>query len=123
VRDLSQLQHYTQTKFSGINVPEKPLPFEDVASTCKLFIGAGGSMTREMAIIGIPTISVYQGELLEVDKFLITEKLMVYEPKLKLANVEDLMVCDGDEKVNMKLIEKGKVAYKLFKTELLKYNK
>lgn len=42
VREESQLKHYSQLKFSGIYVPEKPLSFEDVAISCSLFIGAGG---------------------------------------------------------------------------------
>ena len=40
-------------------------------------------MTRELAILGIPTISVYQDDLLEVDKFLLEENLMMHEPNLK----------------------------------------
>lgn len=123
VRDETQLKHYSQVKFSGINVPRRPLSFEDVAISCRLFIGAGGSMTREMAMMGIPTISVYQGELLEVDKFLITERMMLYKPDIKFKDVEEMISYNSTQHVNMKLVEKGKKAYELFKSELLKYTK
>jgi predicted glycosyltransferase len=123
VRDKTQLEHYLQYKFNGIDVPERPLSFEEVAVNCSLFIGAGGSMTREMAIMGIPTISVYQGELLDVDNFLIKERLMTHEPELNLKDMEDRLGGDIDQQVNVKLIKKGKEAYELFKSELLKYNK
>ena len=123
VRDKTQLEYYSQLKFLGIYVPERPLSFEDVAADCELFIGAGGSMTREMAIMGIPTISVYQGELLEVDKFLISEMLMVHKPEISLKDVEDIMGSHSKQHLNMKLIDKGKQAYELFKSQLLKYNK
>jgi len=121
VRDSTQYKHYSQAKFFGISVPEKPLSFEDVAVDCRLFIGAGGSMTREMAIMGIPTISVYQGELLEVDKFLITQKLMIHEPDLKFNELGSFIDDTAAASINSNLIDKGKEAYNLFKSELLKY--
>ncbi len=42
-----------------------------IAKDCTLFIGAGGSMTRERAILGIPYNFCLPDELLEVDKFLL----------------------------------------------------
>ncbi len=122
-REKSQLEYYKQKKFEGIEVPQYPLPFEEVAINCSLFIGAGGSMTREMALIGVPTISVYQDELLEVDKFLIAEKLMVHLVELKYQDVEEMIASKALQSVNMKLISKGKEAYQFFKQEILKYNK
>ncbi|TKK70341.1 DUF354 domain-containing protein [Ilyomonas limi] len=122
-REKAQLAHYTQSAFSGIEVPVKPLPFEEVATNCALFIGAGGSMTREMALIGVPTVSVYQGELLEVDRFLIAEKLMIHKSELQYKEVEAMIAAKASQDVNMSLINKGKEAYQLFKQAILKYNK
>ncbi len=56
-----------------------PLNIIEIMEKCDLFIGAGGTMTREMALAGIPTISVYRGKTLDVDKFLIKEGLLKYE--------------------------------------------
>lgn len=42
----------------------------------KAFLGGGGTMNREAALLGIPTISYYPQELLGVDRFLIKKGLM-----------------------------------------------
>jgi uncharacterized protein len=120
VRDENQRKHYSQPKFSGICVPEKPLPFNEVAINCLLFIGAGGSMTREMSIMGIPTISVYQGELLAVDNFLIKEGYLKHQPELSKRFIDELLYSkENENKENTELIDKGKMAYEILKTELL----
>jgi predicted glycosyltransferase len=123
VRDKTQFKHYAQHKFKGIRLPEDPLPFEDVAVNCLLFVGAGGSMTREMAIMGIPTISVYQGELLDVDKFLIKKKLLIHCPSIEISVIDDLIQSGISQQIDDHLLKKGKKAYELFKFELLKYTK
>ena len=122
-RERSQLEHYRQEQFDGIQVPEHPLPFDEIAANCSLFIGAGGSMTREMALMGIPTISVYQGELLDVDKFLIAEKQMMHRLDLTSGDVINVLSSQTSRDVNVTLIEKGREAYELFKQEILKYSK
>lgn len=120
VRDDNQRTHYSQEKFDGISVPEKPLPFDEVAVNCLLFIGAGGSMTREMSIMGIPTISVYQGELLAVDKFLIQEEYLLHKPHLEAKDIYELLKSrSGEKQEKTELIDKGKKAYEILKTELL----
>lgn len=47
------------------------------------FIGGGGTMNRESALLGTPTISYYPQELLGVDKFLIKKKLLTHRSKTK----------------------------------------
>lgn len=122
-RDKKQLQHYSQTKFSSIGVPVVPLKFSEIAQRCSLFIGAGGSMTRELAILGIPTISVYQDELLEVDRFLINKKRMYYEPSFSAELAESYIKRLRDADLDTELLKKGKQAYELFKGEILKFCK
>lgn len=121
-REKTQLHHYKKERFTGIVVPDDTIPFNEVAESCLLFIGAGGSMTREMALIGIPTISVYQGDLLEVDKVLIRENLMTHIHDLTYKQVKDAIDLRTDQAANLTLIEKGKQAYQLIKEEILKYN-
>jgi len=122
-RDKVQLEYYKQAKFSSLTVPEKPLPFTTIAEECSLFIGAGGSMTRELAILGIPTISVYQDTLLEVDNYLISKKLMKYEPRITPEIIEEYICQIKNKEPDTELLEKGKQAYDFFKTEILKFNK
>ncbi|HXZ98207.1 MAG TPA: DUF354 domain-containing protein [Candidatus Acidoferrum sp.] len=44
-------------------------------SRCSAFIGAGGTMSAEAALMGVPTISCYPSEPTCVDKFLLRVKL------------------------------------------------
>jgi predicted glycosyltransferase len=122
-RDKTQLQHYKQPRFSGLTVPEKPMKFDEIAKDCTLFIGAGGSMTREFAILGIPTISVYQDDLLEVDKFLIQKKLLLHNPHLSFEDITGHINSLQNNEPDLELMEKGKKAYYFFKEEILKYRK
>ncbi len=121
-RDKNQLEHYSQPKFMNIKVPSRTIEFSEVAIDCLLFIGAGGSMTREMAIMGVPTISVYQGELLDVDRYLIEQNLMKHEPNLTKELMEAFLIGIRQKPNNDSLISKGKSAYQLIHTTLLDLN-
>ena len=120
-RDANQASHYKQPQFSGTQVPDKPMSFDFIAATCTIFIGAGGSMTRELAILGVPTISVYQDDLLEVDQFLLKKGLMLHEPSLTADKVEAYVNSLKNAPPSLELMKKGKEAYNLFKTEILKF--
>lgn len=122
-RDKNQAAHYRQEKFSKVIVPEKPLEFDQIAEDCTIFIGAGGSMTRELAILGIPTISVYQDELLEVDKFLIEKGAMLHEPRLTADKVMEYIRSLKDKAPDLELMNKGKEAYQLLKSNIYKLKK
>jgi predicted glycosyltransferase len=50
-----------------------------------VFIGMGGTMTTEAALIGIPTISMFQGEGLYTEKYLISKDLL-----MKTHNLDEL---------------------------------
>lgn len=122
-RDANQAKHYKQEKFNATAVPDKPLSFDFIAANCSIFIGAGGSMTRELAILGIPTISVYQDELLEVDQFLIAKGLMLHEPSLTAEKVEQYIQGLQNKPPALELMNKGKAAFNLFKQEIKKFEK
>lgn len=122
-RDANQSKHYKQEKFHATYVPDNPLSFDDIAADCSIFIGAGGSMTRELAILGIPTISVYQDDLLEVDQFLISKNLMLHEPELTPEKVISYLESLQNKPPALELMNKGKEAYYLLKNEILKFEK
>ena len=117
-RDKTQLAHYSQKQFNHIQLPVAPLSFDHIATNCTLFIGAGGSMTRELALIGVPTISVYQSDLLDVDEILISRGLMIHDPKLTTEKVYDYLKNIQDTKTSNELMDIGKSAYQLFKKEI-----
>jgi len=115
-RDKEQFKHYSSSSFAGINVPEKPLSFDEISKNCFLFIGAGGTMTREMAVTGIPTISVYRDELLDVDRYLIEQNLMKHLPDLTAENVIEYIRQNNASSPNKQLLLKGKESYYLIKS-------
>ncbi len=53
-------------------VPGSPLDGPNLLSAADLMVGAGGTMTREAALLGTPAYSVFEGELGAVDRELIT---------------------------------------------------
>ena len=110
-RTQEQSHHYLSNYFTNITVANKPMPFEEIANDCDLFIGAGGSMTRELAMIGIPTISVYQGDLLEVDKLLIENGLMLHANSIISKDVFSLAQQLPLPNHENSLMAKGKLAY------------
>ena len=118
-RGKEQAKHYEQEKFSGVVVQSKALSLEEIAGKCRLFIGAGGTMTREMAVLGVPTISVYQDELLDVDIYLLENDMLEHKPDLTgeqaLAYVES---CEQKD-ANDVLLQKGKETYYLIKEMLV----
>jgi predicted glycosyltransferase len=72
-----------------------------------------------MAVLGIPTISVYQDELLDVDRYLL--KVGAFEHKPELTAIEALRYLDFAQHrpPNRELLEKGRAAYQMVKNEIL----
>jgi len=118
-RGTDQAKHYENSKFVGIQVQVKPLTLESIAEDCKLFIGAGGTMTRELAVLGIPTISVYQDELLDVDKYLIKNDMMIHKPSLNGEFVLEYLERLENKMPNKNLLKKGEETYNLIKNLLI----
>lgn len=118
-RGEKQAQHYRQPHFEGLTIPAKPLSLEAIAARCALFIGAGGTMTRECAVLGIPTISVYQGELLAVDRYLIEQGYMIHETAPNLECVESFMQATESRPPSKDLLQKGSAAARLIEDVLL----
>src|SRR2546422_2082626 len=62
-RDQEQAKHYGEPRFEGIHVVAGALDIAEIAPDCDLFIGAGGTMTREMAVLRPSTILGFQEKL------------------------------------------------------------
>lgn len=67
-RTAVQAERYRRT---GVVVPDEPLDGRVMLATVDLTVGAGGTMTRESALLGTPTYTVFAGELAAVDAELI----------------------------------------------------
>ena len=115
-RDARQARHYGEPRFAGIRVVRRALDIGEIAPDCDLFIGAGGTMTREMAVLGVPTISVYQETLLDVDRYLLQAGAMVHRLTLSAAEALEHLKQSARRAANRLLLEKGVQAYDLIKT-------
>jgi hypothetical protein len=56
---------------ASVVVPERPIDGQVLLATVDLAVGAGGTMTRESALLGTPTYTVFAGELAAADAELI----------------------------------------------------
>ena len=120
-RGRVQGEHYKDRKFAGIRVIDTALDLMDIALDCDLFIGAGGTMTREMAVLGIPTISIYQAKLLEVDRYLLQNGCMEHRPDLDAATALKIFDLASLRAPNSELLDKGKAAYELLRSTILEH--
>jgi predicted glycosyltransferase len=76
-------------------------------------------MTREMAVLGVPTISVYQPELLGVDRYLVEQGLMTHERNLSAPAALALLASLTRKRPNRDLLQRGRAAWQLVKETLL----
>jgi len=118
-RGKEQAVHYQDGRFAGVTVVATALDIADIAPDCDLFIGAGGTMTREMAVLGVPTISVYQDELLDVDRYLLEADSFLHRPALTAAEALQYLEQATHRPPNRELLVKGRAAYELVKQKLL----
>lgn len=116
-RTPEQVLRYRE--MGGIEVQEKPSTLEEIAPRCELFIGAGGTMTREMAVLGVPTISVYQPELLGVDRYLVEQGIMAHDRQLTAAAALARLDTLARKAPNRDLLHRGRAAWQLVRETLL----
>lgn len=69
----------------GVTVLEEPVPGDQLLFYADAFIGGGGTMTREAALLGTPTYSLFSGKPAAVDEFLIAQGRM-----RRIASVDDV---------------------------------
>ena len=119
-RGKAQEDHYRQARFAGVFIPTHSMSLEDIMGNCDLFIGAGGTMTREAAVLGIPTISIYQDALLDVDAYLLDNGFMIHKKNLDAEFVVNFLAKIEKRSPDRQLLLKGKNAYDLIKATLLK---
>lgn len=120
-RGKEQGVHYQTSTFAGIRVVTTALDIADIAPDCDMFIGAGGTMTREMAVLGVPTISVYQDALLDVDRYLLEVNAFLHKPQLTATEALQFLAQATQRPPNRDLLRKGKDAYDLVKKHILNH--
>ena len=118
-RGGEQGAHYRDARFGAVRVIDTALDIEAIALDCDLFVGAGGTMTREMAVLGTPTISVYQDELLAVDRHLAERGMFLHRPQLKASELLVHLEAVARRPANRELLDKGRQAYVMIKRAIV----
>jgi len=75
-RTKEQKEEYE--KIPEVIVLDKSVDGPTLVKNVDMVMGGGGTMNREAAVIGKPVISLYSGELLEADHYLIERGLMTH---------------------------------------------
>ncbi|MFQ6052169.1 MAG: DUF354 domain-containing protein [Candidatus Hydrothermarchaeota archaeon] len=81
--------------FEGVICPEK-VHGPTLLSISSLLIGGGGTMNREAALLGTPSISCYPGELLAVSKYFIEKNLIFQSQDLDEILDKSAEILDSD---------------------------
>jgi len=89
-------------------VPGKVIDGPSLLYFSSVFIGAGGTMTAEAALMGIPTITCYPGEPTFVERYLIRKKLSNREIDPKNATEKIVQILDRSEAFRKKSQERAK---------------
>jgi len=72
-------REYYKTKYPNLILPEHAVDGPSLLALADLVISAGGTMNREAVVLGTIVISIYQHELLSVDKWLISNNYLLHE--------------------------------------------
>jgi predicted glycosyltransferase len=83
-------------------VPSKAVDGPSLLSFASLFVGAGGTMTTEAALLGVPALSCYPGEPTIVERYLIRQGLVkrVTNPSRASATIRRVLSNLEDEHRN-----------------------
>ena len=103
---------------SRIRVQKTALTIMEIVEQCDVFIGGGGSMSREFSFLGVKTLSTYQGELLSVDSYLIEKKVMKHIKTINAETVSQALEKMEESSAAEDLRGDGKKSYNLVKQSI-----
>jgi uncharacterized protein len=84
-RHPEQVRALEERRLPNFSIPKSAVDSRSLVYAADLVIGAGGTMTREAALLGVPTLSVYAGTPPAVDRLLVEQGRLEW-----LASAEDL---------------------------------
>ncbi len=101
-RNHVELKIYSRILGDQLVVADKVIPFPEIAPLSHAVIGAGGTMTREAALLGVPTVSCYPGDSLGVMKFLEDFKLLISTTNPKMVKIFIRKAADQSFRLSIK---------------------
>jgi uncharacterized protein len=113
-----QIEFFNAMNNPSIKVQDIPLSLIEIVEQCDVFIGGGGSMSREFSFLGVKTLSTYQSELLAVDKYLIEMNVMTHLKNIDPQTVMASFALLKSSSVNSELQESGIRAYDLIERSI-----
>lgn len=81
----------------NVIVPQRVVDSASLLSYSALFVGAGGTMTAEAALLGVPSISCYPSEPTYVDKYLLRHQLLMREATVSSIVKKSVEMLKGGE--------------------------
>ncbi len=83
-----QLARVKEKFGSSYEVPDAVVDGADLIERSEVFVGMGGTMTTEAALLGVPAVSAFQGAELYTEKYLLSKRVL-----MKARSVEDVSRC------------------------------
>jgi predicted glycosyltransferase len=69
-RRAEQREELAQQAIPGLVLPDQAVDARALMYCADLVVGAGGTMTREAALLGVPTVSIFSGRAAAADRWL-----------------------------------------------------
>ncbi len=73
---------------ASFTVPEQVVDGAEMIEKSDVFVGMGGTMTTEAALLGVPAVSAFQGAELYTEKYLLSKRLL-----LRARSVDEVSKC------------------------------
>jgi len=102
----------------SVKVVEKLLPGASLIAYSALFIGGGGTMTQEAALLGIPTISIYPGKTPTVLRFLERKRLVLHCGEVEKLSELSHRILGDLEKAETSWRHRAKILWRLLEDPL-----
>lgn len=72
-----QLKRVKERFGASYSIPETAVDGAKMIEDSDVFVGMGGTMTTEAALMGVPAVSAFQGSELYTEKFLLSKRLLL----------------------------------------------
>ena len=92
-------------RIDGAVTPDRVFSSVNLLSKIRVMIGGGGTMNRESALLGTPTVSFYPGKKLAVDRYLIKLGLIESADVDKVIENLPKYIKRGRKKIDLKAFE------------------
>jgi predicted glycosyltransferase len=88
----TQIAHLTERFENRATICKSAIDAPSLLAHSSVFVGAGGTMTAEAALLGVPTFSCYPGKSFLIEKYLVKRRLVAREADWRKAKVKILKI-------------------------------